>query len=233
MRMQRLVLLVVASIGLALSGWSEAVGAPLTCDVVTPSECQITTLKNLGAGGTFEVDRTLHIGPKGELRTNPGTTLVLDIAGGLIIDVGGKITGQAGLGISSGANILITAAGSILLDGNGSAGALISVSQPGPVSCTGGKAGTISLTSTLFSPNESIITRSGSRITANARCSAGEINIAATRGGVDIQGVVESVSTLSGIGSGQPPGRGPISIFAACNLKINDTGRVSSRRPWG
>src|SRR6185369_3923756 len=78
------------------------------------------------------------------------------------------------------------------------------------------------------SPN-AIATRNGSRITANARCSAGEIVIAASRSGVDIRGLVESVSTLSGTGGAQRPGGGPISISASCDLTISGTGRVSSR----
>ena len=53
--------------------------------------------------------------------------------------------------------------------------------------------------------------------------------IAASKGGVDIQGLVESASTLGGqVG---PSGRAedPISISASCDLTINGTGRVSSR----
>jgi hypothetical protein len=57
----------------------------------------------------------------------------------------------------------------------------------------------------------------------------GEIVIAASKGGVDIQGLVESASTLSGTGGAQRPGGGPISISASCDLMISGTGRVSSR----
>ena len=118
-------------IGLLFFGAGHAIAAPLTCDVTTPTECQITTLKNLGAGGTFQVDRTLHIGAAGELRTNPGSTLALDVAGDFIVDVGGKVTGNAAsTGNNSGATIAITATGSVFLDGNGSGGAVISADQP-------------------------------------------------------------------------------------------------------
>ena len=217
--------------GALLFGVGQAIGAPLPCDVETPTECQISTLQNVGGGGTFEVDRTLHIGSGGEIRTNPGSTLTLDIAGGFIVDAAGKITGNAAAtGNSSGATVSITAAGPVFLGGNGISGAVISADQPGPASCSGGTGGIISLTSTFVSETGSIIMESGSRISVNARCSAGEILISATQGGVDIRGIVESASTLSGVGSKQPPGGGPITISASCTLIVNDTGQV---RSWG
>src|SRR6185369_13660637 len=89
----RLLTTVMAVGFLALFDAGPALAAPavpLACDVVTPGECQITTLHDLGAGGKFKVDRALHIlGPNGELKTGPGTELVLTIDGGLTIDVGG------------------------------------------------------------------------------------------------------------------------------------------------
>ena len=201
---------------------------PLACDVVTPGECQITTLHDLGAGGKFKVDRTLHIlGPSGALKTDPGSGLILNIVGGLTIDAGGRITGDAAAGNSSGATIVINAGGAVLLAGAGTSGALISVDQLGG-SCSGGGAGNITINSQSESPS-AIVTQNGSKITANARCSAGEIQVASSKGGVDIRGLVESVSTLSGSGGGQRPGGGPISISASCDLTISGTGRVSSR----
>jgi len=227
----RLLTTVMAVGFLALFDAGPALAAPavpLACDVVTPGECQITTLHDLGAGGKFKVDRALHIlGPNGELKTGPGTELVLTIDGGLTIDVGGRITGNAVVGNSSGATITIKAGGAVLLAGAGTSGALISVDQLGG-SCSGGSAGNISINSGSEFPN-AIATQNGSKITANARCSAGEIVIAASKGGVDIQGLVESASTLSGTGGAQRPGGGPISISASCDLMISGTGRVSSR----
>ena len=221
--------IVVGVLALFDAGPSSAAPAvPLVCDVVTPGECQVTTLHDLGAGGTFKVDRALHIlGPNGALKTGPGSALTLKIAGGLTIDVGGRITGDAVAGNSSGATINITAGGAVLLAGAGTSGALISVDQLGG-SCSGGSAGNITIRSSSESPS-AIVTQNGSKITANARCSAGEIEIAASKGGVDIRGLVESVSTLSGTGGGQRPGGGPISISASCDLTISGTGRVSSR----
>jgi hypothetical protein len=232
MRFERNRLLTTAMVVgfLALFDTGPALAAPavpLACDVVTPGECQITTLHDLGAGGKFKVDRALHILGAGELKTGPGSGLILNIAGGLTIDVGGRITGNAVAGNSSGGNITIKAVGAVLLAGAGTSGALISVDQLGG-SCSGGGAGNITIYSDSVSSN-AIATQNGSKITANARCSAGEIVIAASKGGVDIQGLVESASTLSGTGGAQRPGGGPISISASCDLMISGTGRVSSR----
>lgn len=230
MKLERTRLLATAIVVgfLALFDVGPSSAAPLVCDVVTPGECQVTTPRDLGAGGTFRVDRTLHIlGPNGALKTSPGSALTLKIAGGLTIDVGGRITGNAAAGNSSGATINITAGGAVLLAGAGTSGALISVDQLGG-SCSTGAAGNITIKSSSESPS-AIVMQNGSKITANARCSAGEIEIAASKGGVDIQGLVESVSTLSGTGGAQRPGGGPISISASCDLTISGTGRVSSR----
>lgn len=218
----------ILAAGVFFLGLGRAAAAPLGCDVVTATECQITTLRDLGPGGSFEVDRTLHIGPAGELRTDPGSTLALDIAGSLTIDIGGKITGNAPTPSGRGATIAITATGPVLLAGNGTAGALITADQSGG-SCSAGKGGSITLTSSFASSGESITLQGGSRVSVNARCSAGEIRIIATQGGVDIRGIVESASTLTGTGAKQPPGGGPITVWASCDLIVNDTGRVSSR----
>ena len=76
LELNRLLTTVIAVGVLALfdAGPSMAAAAlPLACDVVTPGECQITTPHDLGAGGKFRVDRTLHIlGPNGALTTGPG-----------------------------------------------------------------------------------------------------------------------------------------------------------------
>ena len=213
---------------LAVLGAGPAAATPLACDATTATECQITTVRDLGAGGTFEVDRTLHIfGPGGQLRTNAGSTLTLNITGGLTIDIGGKITGMATTGGASGATITITTGGAVLLAGDGTGGALISVDQTG-ASCSASKAGKITITSSFASAGASITTKRGSKVTADADCTAGEIKIVATKGGVDIQGLVESASAIAGSAS-KRPGGGPITISASCNLTINDTGRVSSR----
>ena len=229
MRIYSHVLLVVAMIGLGLFGASDAVAAPLPCDAVTSTECQITSVKDLGPGGVYTVDRTLHLGLNGHIKTDPGSLLTLGISGDLIMDIGAKITADTTLAGNKAGRIVIIAGGAILLDGNGTNGAIITADQVIGSCISGAEAGVVKITSNLQSPDASIVTRAGSRISTNARCPAGKIKITAANGGVDIRGVVESVSQLTGIGLIQPPGGGPIHIFASCNLTVSDTGRVSSR----
>ena len=68
----------------------------------------------------------------------------------------------------------------------------------------------------------------GAIIRSNSK-SGGAIVITSKTGSIDIDGTVESVGTISGVGAHQPPGGGPITINAACNLTITPDGKVSSR----
>jgi len=67
----------------------------------------------------------------------------------------------------------------------------------------------------------------GAVIRSNS-CSGGVIKLTATTN-VDIDGLVESVGTESGTGAVQPPGGGPITVKAGCDLTVSDTGKLSSR----
>jgi Right handed beta helix region len=61
-------------------------------------------------------------------------------------------------------------------------------------------------------------------------CSGGFIQITtSTRGIVNIDGLVESVGSMTGTGASQKPGGGPITIKAGCALVVGDDGVVSSR----
>ncbi|HEV8437194.1 MAG TPA: right-handed parallel beta-helix repeat-containing protein [Methylomirabilota bacterium] len=212
---------------LILSAVPALAATPLACDVQTATECQISTLHDLGPGGTFTVDRTLHIlGAPAEIRTSAGSTLVLNITGGLVIDTGGKITGNASGGNLDGANITITTTGTVLLSGNGTSGAAITADQVAGT-CTGGGGGSITIQSAAVS--DSITIQSGAIVSVNAVCSAGAIALLAPNGSIQIAGLVQSKSTLRGTGANQPPGGGPITVNAGCSLTIDDTGVVSSR----
>ncbi len=69
----------------------------------------------------------------------------------------------------------------------------------------------------------------GSYVHSNS-CSGGFIQLLTSGTGVaNIDGVVESVGSLSGTGANQGPGGGPITIIAGCELTISDAGVVSSR----
>ncbi len=218
-----------ALVALTLGHGGPASAAPLPCDVVTPTACRITSLKDLGAGGTFEVDRSLHImGAPAELRTAPDSTLTLTIAGDLIVHVGGKITGTTATPKTRGADIAIETRGQILLGGDGTDGAVIAVDQT-VRSCGAGRAGNITLRSTAAGPAEAIAIQAGARVTADAECSAGSILLAARRGKIVVAGLVQSYGQAPGTGGKLKPGGGPITIKAGCDLTVADTGRVSSR----
>ncbi len=207
----------------------QAHAAPLPCDVQTPTECQITSLHSLGAGGTFTVDRTLRIlGAPAELRVDPEGALTLEIAAGLIIAPGGKITGDAQGSPGLGASIAIHATGQVLLEGTGTSGALISAEQP-TGACGRSRAGDITITSAHGGAGNAIVIQEGARVTTNARCMAGSIIITASAGRVVVAGTVEAEGNSPGAGARKRPGGGPITIEASCDLTVTETGKVSSR----
>jgi hypothetical protein len=245
MKRTNLIISVGIAAGCLLFGAKAALATDLVCDGSdAPGHCDITTLHNLGAGGTFTTPAgspILHIKGAGELRVNGGATLNLNVAGGapagLIIELGGKITGNAtgttGVGATLNINV---AAGDVIL---AASGATISAQNTAGGGCGSGHGGVINLIA--LGTNANIVTEDGTTITVNGdTCSAGAVNISAPNGGaIDIDGDVlsQSLKTGSGtansnanppVGGTQAPGGGPIFITAACNLTISDTGFVSS-----
>jgi parallel beta helix pectate lyase-like protein len=236
-------------VGLALFA-GPALATDLTCDVLSGNECQITTLHNLGAGGTFTTPAgspVLHIiGPAGELRTNAGSTLTLNIEGaspnGLVIELGGKITGNTtgAAGVGATININVAAGNVLLAELVSGTGATISAANTAGAGCNTGHGGVINLTANGF--NATITTEDGTVISVSGdTCPAGAINIAApNQGTIDIDGNVLAESTQSGsgtansnsnppVGGTQRPGGGPIFITASCDLTVSDTGFISSK----
>lgn len=195
----------------------------LPCDVDLPAECQITTLHDMGAGGTFTVPKTLHLLAGGHLKVNPGATLEVQVAGDVIMDDGAKITGDTSAANGVGGTLLVTADGDVTLEGSGATGALISMTQPAP-SCSGGKGGMVDILS-----QGNIVVEAGAKILVDAKCSAGEVVMKAPKGKVTIDGLVSSESKLTGTGGSQRPGGGPITIVAGCDLLVGPTGTVSSK----
>jgi hypothetical protein len=200
--------------------------------VINAGECQISSAQsksngNCAGGTSCQLDETLHLLPGGSLTVSPVSSgLTLNITGSLLMDDGSRISGNVS-GSATGATIIVNATGDIILHGNvpGTSGAVIASDS----SCTGGvgKAGKIVLTAD--SDNNllgDVHIAKGARVTANAdKCSAGQIDIS----GKDItnDGLVESASNLTGTGTNQQPGGGPINLNATCNLVT--TGKVSSR----
>lgn len=221
-----------------------------------PISINVSGNMTIQSGGAIFAENRIIIGNGGDIDIAIGGDLLLDgsgatgakisssnptgaangprAAGNITINVpSGKIDLNSGSAIaasttyagSPGGNINITAAGNIALHGDGANGAKITADQVAG-SCTGsGHGGNVTLTST----GGNITTEQGSAITVNAKCSAGEIKILAPLGAIDVDGLVESFSGLTGVGANQPPGGGPITIKAACILTISATGKVSSR----
>jgi hypothetical protein len=137
-------------------------------------------------------------------------------------------------------NLTIAAGGSILNDGNVNPAMIFQVS--GNVTLAGGSPGgqIISLNTAggggnHFGGNITIIaggdinTADGSEISTTGK-SGGAIVIEANgpNSKIDIDGLVRSEGTITGVGINQPPGGGPITIKATTTVTISDTGIVSS-----
>lgn len=195
---------------------------------IVGNECRITTpvtASNAAHGGPFTIAETLHITGTGSIAVPAmagGNALTLDVAGDVIIDSPttsgrGRIVGDAAGASAIGATIDVRAAGNIVLNGTGpTTGARISSDQTGG-SCNGGRGGNITLTA-----GGDVITAQGSVISSTALCPAGEIIVTAA-GAATINGAVTAEGTTT-VGRG-----GPITVKAACNLTVGDTGRVVSR----
>jgi hypothetical protein len=126
-----------------------------------------------------------------------------------------RITGTGGI-TTGGGPLTLNITGGFTMD----AGAFIDANNPG--GCDGGRfGGTVSITAT-----GAATMADGSSITSNS-CSGGTIGITAAT--ADLDGLIESVGSITGTGAKQAPGGGPITLVAGCELKISDTGVVSSR----
>jgi hypothetical protein len=197
--------------------------------LVVGTECQISS--NVGnKSGTFNLDQSLHILDGGKIVVPPsanGNLLAITVCAApavchFVMEPGAEITGSVtkpdtAKGI--GATIDIAATGTILLAGDGGGHVAIISSNQKAGSCTGGKGGDIHLTA-----DTSIRTQAGSVIsTDGVPCPAGAITLLATQGTVIVAGLLSSVSTFPGTGARQPPGGGPITVIARCDLTVDGT----------
>jgi hypothetical protein len=207
-------------------------------------ECQIKTAQAKSNANCAvpsagcQVNESLHFLPGGVLTVSPaGAALTINVTGDLTMDIGSGISGNV-LASDTGAQVILNATGNILLHGNGSTGALVSANNFGCAGA-GGMGGSIVMTADSEFPDGdlkgNVTIESGARVTVStARCPAGSVEINGVN--IDNAGTVESASTLSSGGlAAQPPGGGPISLNASCELVVNNTGKVSSssRSPGG
>jgi hypothetical protein len=186
---------------------------------VPEPECVISNSQT--KSGSFTINSKLRIANTGSITVPPlsgGNTLTLTVNGDFTMDSGSTIDGSVTTTGGIGAHIKVDVTGNISM----LSGAMILSNQPAP-SCTGGKGGAVEL---LADGNVSIA--KGAEIHVDAKCSAGEVIIDA---GVDafVDGLVSSMSDLSGVGNKQPPGGGPITIKAGCTATLDDNAVVSSK----
>jgi hypothetical protein len=186
-----------------MAGRVAAVAAALLLLAGTPGSAVASPCTDLGGaevGGECQVSSAV----------SASGTFTIGIP--LHILAGGKITtGAAGITLNVTGDFTMDNGGEINADNDGCSP---STNQGGPV--------TIAVTS------GDIDIQPGASIHSNS-CSGGIINISSdAQGRIDIDGLVESVGSRSGDGTGRPGG-GPISVKAGCLLTISDDGKVSSR----
>jgi hypothetical protein len=193
-----------------------------------------TQFSSLQVGGVYTVAGDLTIQNGGSILCNdpaaPSGASACDIkivvSGNMTMETSSAILAENNVASGSGGNIEITVAGDFVMQ----AGTKISSSDntgggttgdAGNVTITVGTAGTPPTGTFTMDPGSSIladsVNRSGGTILINVAKSA------------DVDGLVESFGGMSGTGASQPPGGGPITIDAGCDLIVSDTGKVSSR----
>ena len=180
------------------------------------------------ANGIFTVNGNLLLNNNGSITCNDPASPIganacpikINVSGSTEMLAGSSIFAENRVGGGSGGNIEIVAVGNIALrSSNASAvGAIISSSKTAGAGDTG-VAGNIKLNAT--STNSDIILENGSKVVADANGKAGIITMEAGRF-ILVDGVVSSTGATT-VGKG-----GPITIDAACDVKLGNTSIVSS-----
>ena len=150
----------------------------------------------------------------------PGTECVIDhevmATGSLTFDETVRITGTGKITVTD-PSLTIHITGGLIME----AGAVI---DGGNRNCFGPNQTAYPIS--IFTTGE-IDVQTGALIRSNG-CSGGAIVIE-SMAGANIDGTVESVGGRTGTGATQGPGGGTITIKAACQLTVSDTGLISSR----
>jgi parallel beta-helix repeat protein len=255
--MKRHIGLMIAAIAvtLVLGAWGGAAEAVLCADL-TPAanrqdnagECRITGAITAPCplDLTIPSPKNLVIESAGSIScddASPASSITIDVQGGnMTMESGSEITVEntAAAGGADGGNITITVSGNFLMEGTGSAtnpsatgcaavaGACISSSD---LAGGGGEAGNVTITVGNFPtvpPVGTFTMEPGSAVLANStQGSGGEIEITAGLR-MDVDGLVRSFGGVTGSGSGQPAGGGPIALKSGCELTVTPDGVVSS-----
>lgn len=238
-----LVSVVVAlTVGLLLFGASGQASASAQCqavggvqganlctiNLVLTAPCPFTL--TLPAGEDLLITSTGGINCSDPLApsNNSASNITINVAANMEMQAGSVILAENNVASGSGGNISITVGGSLKLDG-GSPGAKISSSDNTGGGTTGNAGNiTISVGTAGPPPTGDFTMEDGAKILADsANRSAGAIVITAAKS-ADVDGLVESFGGMTGV-SNQPPGGGPITVDAGCDLTVSDTGKISSR----
>jgi hypothetical protein len=219
------VLAMVPMVGVAAADDCAALGGTIFAG--PPPECRISA--TFTGSGVFNLDETLHILPGGGIRVLPQSSgLTLNICvppatpGPLCnfrMDNNTLINGDTTINPGHGADIVVNVSNDIVLN----TGSTIRSNMLG-VSCVGNsRGGNISLNADADKDFAGKVTQqAGSSVLSLASCGKGEIII--TGKDVSLDGDVRSEGVDTSIARG-----GPITINAACNLAVSDTGHIISR----
>jgi hypothetical protein len=210
--------------------------APFVLVAGPPAECQLSV--SVTRSGTLNFDETLRLLPGGVIKVNPQAAgLVLNICAeapgavvstecDFIMDNTALINGDNMSGTNPpatnpghGADIVVKVPNNITLNGTAS----IRSNMTG-VSCVGNsRGGNITLTADFDKDFAGKVTmQDDSSVLSLAACGKGEIII--TGRDLLLDGDIRSEGIGTSIGRG-----GPITINAACNLNVSDTGHIISR----
>ena len=204
-----------SQVGITLNICVPPATASASCDLILDTPAPLVTPPAIG-GGQIEAN---------DLAGNDfASPITIRVSRDLLMHANSAILANNTVSGGRGGNIAITTGRNMTMN----AGSTISVTGTG--SSGNSPAGSVTLTVGNYpnAPGVGAFTMdSTSQILANSPlASAGPIVISAGLQ-MDINGLVESSSRLSGVPN-QPPGGGPITLLSACRLTVGDSGMVSS-----
>ena len=200
--------------GITLSICVAPAPAASTCDLILDTPNPLVVPPAIG-GGQIEANDVTGNDNASNVTINVSRDILMGPSSQILAE--NRVSGGHGgvITITTGRNMTMNGLATISVSGSGSSGN----SPAGSIAITVGDP--VGHTAGIFDMD------STSQVLANSSAaSAGSISIVAGSQ-MDIDGLVQSKSTLSGV-SNQPPGGGPITLVSGCKLTVSDTGIVSS-----
>ena len=201
--------------GITLSICVAPAPAVSTCDLILDTPAPVVVPPAIG-GGQIEANDILGNDNASNITINVSRDVLMHANSAILAE--NKVSGGSGgqIVITAGRNMSMNALSMVSVSGSGSSGN----SPAGAITITVGDV--VGHTNGIFSMDPT------SKVLANSSgASAGAIAISAGLQ-MDVDGLVQSASTLSGTGANQKPGGGPITLVSGCKLVISDAGKVSS-----